>query len=489
MAIAQPETTIVQAPMRIGGKDVTTDTWIDVTNPADIREIVGRVPVGTAEHAIAATEAAQRAFPVWSGMPPAERAARIRAAGQALLADAEARAILLARECGCLMAEAKGGVLNCVRVMDYYAKVGESFHFEEDLPSPNGRVIVVREAMGVSAVIVPWNSPTYLGFLALGPVLMAGNTVVVKPPTEAPLALMDSLKVLEPFFPEGTINWVTGPGSTVGAALMSAPLVRKINFTGSTQVGKDVLRNAAATIKRVSLELGGNDPAIVLDDVDLDFVVPELVQGVFGLSGQICYDVKRIYVQESRYKAFVDQFTQVTDQFVVGNGLNPRSTLGPLVNQKQQKWVNGLIDDARTRGATVSQVGSKLDEAAWPYGWYVLPAVISDVDQSFEVVSCEQFGPIIPIIPFKTVEQAVEMANDSNYGLCSSVWTPDEDRAWGIARKLQAGTSFINVHRRGASGVDMPYGGFKESGLGRGHGVVALEEQLEMHTLSSRRPA
>ena len=489
MTIAQSGSSLVQAPMRIGGQDVVTDAWIDVINPADIREVVGRVPAGRPEHAIAATEAAARAFPIWSAMPPAERAARIRAAGQALLADAEARAVLLARECGCLMSEARGGVLNCTRVMDYYAKVGESFHFEEELPSPNGKVVVVREAMGVSAVIVPWNSPTYLGFLALGPVLMAGNTVVVKPPTDAPLALMDSLRVLEPFFPEGTINWVTGSGSTIGAALLTAPLVRKVNFTGSSEVGKDVIRMSADTIKRVSLELGGNDPAIVLEDVDLDFVVPELIQGVFGLSGQICYDVKRIYGHESRYRDFVDRFTAATDAFVVGNGLDPRSTLGPLVNEKQRDWVSGLIEDAKRRGARVDVVGSKLDEDAWPYGWYQLPAVVSDADQSYEVVKCEQFGPVIPILPFKTEDEAIVLANDNNYGLTSSVWTPDEERAWRLARRIQAGSTFINVHRRGASGVDMPYGGFKESGLGRGHGVVALEEQLEMHTLSTRRPA
>jgi aldehyde dehydrogenase len=246
---------------------------------------------------------------------------------------------------------------------------------------------------------------------------------------------------------------------------------------------------AAPTIKRVSLELGGNDPAIVLEDVDMDYVVPELVQGVFGLNGQICYDVKRIYVQETRYREFVDRFTEATAKFVVGNGLNPAATLGPVINEKQRNWVNGLIEDARARGAKVNVVGSKLDESAWPHGWYILPAVVSDVEQSAEVVSCEQFGPVIPIMPFKTEDQAIALANDSNYGLTSSVWTPDEERAWRLARKIQAGSTFINIHKRGASGMDMPYGGFKESGLGRGHGVVALEEQLEMHTISTRRPA
>ena len=478
----------IDEPMRIGGRDVRTDDWIPVTNPADTAEVVGRVPRGTAEHVAAATAAAAAAFPVWSATPPAERAARLREAGQALLADAEARSVLLARECGALLGEARGGVLGCTRALDYYAKVGETFAYEEELPSPNGRVFVTRDPMGVAAVIVPWNSPTYLGYLALGPILMAGNTVVVKPPTDAPLAFMDSLRVIEPFFPAGTINTVTGPGDTVGAALIADPRVRKINFTGSTEVGKDVLRAAAGTVKRVSLELGGNDPAIVLDDVDLDVVVPELIQGVFALSGQICYDVKRIYVHRSRFDRFVEQFTEAADAFVVGNGLAAESTMGALVNERQTRWIAGLIDDARQRGATVRVVGRKLDDAAWERGHFVLPAIVTDVGHEADVVRCEQFGPVIPIMPFETEDEAVALANDSQFGLAASVWSPDEERAFRLARRIEAGSTFINIHRRGASGVDMPFGGFKESGLGRGHGVVALEEQFELHTISSRRP-
>ncbi len=478
----------VDEPMRIGGREVTAAEWIPVFNPADRREVVGRVPLGTTEHVAAATAAAAAAFPAWSATPPAERAARLREAGQALLVDAEARGVLLARECGALLSEARGGVLGCTRALDYYAKVGESFAYEEELPSPNGRVIVAREPMGVAVVIVPWNSPTYLGYLALGPILMAGNTVVVKPPTDAPLALLDSLRVIEPFFPPGTINVVTGPGETVGAALLSDPLVRKVNFTGSTEVGKAVLRAAADTVKRVSLELGGNDPAIVLEDVDLDFVVPELVQGVFALSGQICYDVKRIYVQRSRFGEFVNRFAEAVDGFRVGNGLAPESTMGALVNERQTRWVDGLLDDARRRGATVRVVGSKLDPDAWSQGHFVLPAIVTDVGHDADVVRCEQFGPVIPIMPFDSEDEAIALANDTQYGLAASVWTPDEERAFRLARRVQSGSTFINVHRRGASGVDMPFGGFKESGLGRGHGVVALEEQFELHTISSRRP-
>jgi aldehyde dehydrogenase len=484
----QSTTPPVDEPMRIGGHAVMTDEWITVVNPADIRETVGRVPKSDLAHVRAATAAAAAAFPVWSAVPPVERAAILRAAGEALRAGAEERSTLLTREGGALFSEARRSVMGAVRNLDYYAKVGEAFEFEEELPSPNGRVVVVREPMGVAALIVPWNSPINLAFLGLGPILMAGNTVVVKPPSDAPLALMDSLRVIEPLFPAGTINVVTGPGETVGLGLASDPLVRKVNFTGSSSAGKEVLAAAAQTVKRVTLELGGNDPAIVLEDVDLDFVVPELIQGVFYVAGQICYDPKRIYVHRSLYSDFVERFTAAAAEKIVGRGLDPRVTMGPVVNARQHRWVSGLIEDARARGATVTTVGSKLDPDVWKHGHYLLPTIVTGADHSFDVVSCEQFGPVIPILPFDDEAEAIALANDSDFGLTSSIWTNDLPRANRVARRIQAGSTFINVHRGGATGVDMPYGGMKESGLGRGHAVVALEEQFELHTISSRRP-
>jgi len=474
--------------MLIGGERASRDERIAVTNPADSAETVGWVPRGTADDVRRATSAAANAFQTWSRVSMAERAGVLRAAARELLIDADARAELLTRESGQILSEAQRGIRGCSRTLEYYADLGDSFDPVETLPSPNGRVFVVREPMGVAAVIVPWNAPTFLAFFSLAPILLAGNTAVIKPPSDAPLALIDMIRVMQPLFPPGTLNVVTGPGAETGTALATDPLVRKINFTGSSETGKEIVRAAAGTVKRVSLELGGNDPAVVLGDADLDHAVPELVRGVFANSGQICYDVKRIYVHEALYGAFVDRFTEAADQLTVGNGLDPRATMGPLINRSQLERVNGLVASAMARGATAVTVGRQLDAAGWKRGNFMLPTIVTDVDQDASVVRCEQFGPVIPILPFTTEDEGVALANDSEFGLAASVWTADEEHGLEVARRVQAGTTFVNIHRPGASGVDMPFGGMKESGLGRSHAAIALEEQLEWHTISSRRP-
>jgi aldehyde dehydrogenase len=373
-------------------------------------------------------------------------------------------------------------------VLRYYADLSETFEVIETLASPNGRVLVARVPMGVSVVIVPWNAPMLLGMLSIAPALLAGNTVVVKPSGEAPLALIDFLRVLDRHLPRGVLNIVTG-GADIGRALVVHPLTRRVMFTGSVAVGRTVAADAMASLKRVTLELGGNDPAVVLGDADLDGdIVPELVKAVYPTAGQVCYAVKRIYVQARLYDEFVARFTAASEELVVGPGLDPRSDLGPLINRRQLAFVEGLVDDARDRGAVVTTVGSKLQPSTWEKGHFHLPTVITNVDHSAKVVACEQFGPAVPIMPFDSVDQAIRLANDSEYGLAASIWTGDEERGFILARKIEAGTTFVNTHRPGSSGVDMPFGGFKESGLGRGHGVVALEEQFELHTLSSRRP-
>jgi aldehyde dehydrogenase len=235
--------------------------------------------------------------------------------------------------------------------------------------------------------------------------------------------------------------------------------------------------------------LGGNDPAVVLKDADLDGdMIPELVKSVYPTSGQVCYAVKRIYVQEPLFHEFVDRFMAASDELVVGDGLNPRTDLGPLINRRQLSFVEGLVADSKERGARVTTLGVKLDASSWERGYFHMPTVITDVDHSYRVVEAEQFGPIVPVMPFSTIEEGVGLANDTNFGLAASIWTGDEERGLSLARDIQAGTTFVNTHRPGSSGVDMPFGGFKESGIGRGHGVVALEEQFELHTLSTRRP-
>jgi aldehyde dehydrogenase len=478
----------VDAAMLIGGREVTGDERIDVVSPADTSRRVGSIPAGTVADVGAAVAAAGRAFRDWSHVPFAERAAILVQAAEALVPGEADRAILLAAESGHTLGEATGGVRACRGTLRYYADVAASFALVEELPTPTGRVIVSRDPMGVAVLIVPWNAPTTLAFLGLAPILLAGNTVVVKPPSEAPLALIEALAVIAPLFPPGTINVVTGRSETIGRALVTDPGVRKINFTGSTAAGKEIARLAADTLKRLSLELGGNDPAVVLADADLDDAVPELVRGTFALAGQMCYDVKRIYVEAPLYPEFVERFTAAADELVVGDGLDTGSTMGALISGTQRQRLDRLVTDARADGAHVEVVGRQLDADTWERGYFRLPAVVTGVDERSEIVHSEQFGPAIPIMSVSSVDEAIERANATDYGLASSVWSRDEERAFELAARLEAGTSFVNVHRLGASGVDMPYGGFKESGIGRSHGVVALEEQFELHTISSRRP-
>lgn len=486
--MAIQEVSATESAMLIGGERFQRDERIDVIDPSNISEVVGSIPAGTVEDVDRAVRAAHDAFPTWAQVPILERAAALRAAATTLAGDGGQRSELLSRENGQLLGEATGGVANSGRILTWYADLAERFSMVDELPSPNGRVFVHKDSMGVAALIAPWNAPTQLAFLGLAPILLAGNTVVVKPPSDSPLTLIDMLAAISHHFPPGTLNIVTGPGGTVGNALVSHPLVRKINFTGSTDAGREVLRAAAHTIKRVSLELGGNDPAVVLRDADLDRAVPELVAGTFAMAGQVCYDVKRIYVHETLFADFVSRFTSQLSATIVGRGLDPRSTMGALINEQQLRRVSGLVEDARASGAEIQTVGEPLDPDGWANGYFHLPTVVTGISQQAELVQTEQFGPVIPILPFRDEDDAIEMANDTRFGLAASVWTEDEARGFELARRIRAGTTFVNIHRRGASGVDMPFGGFNESGLGRGHGVVALEEQFELHTVSSRQP-
>jgi aldehyde dehydrogenase len=313
--------------------------------------------------------------------------------------------------------------------------------------------------------------------------------VVVKPSSEAPLAVMGFLEDIAQHLPPGVLNVITGPSHVIGERLVTHPLVRRVMFTGSTDVGRAVAASAMSTLKRVTMELGGNDPAIVLRDANLaGDVVPEIASGVYATSGQVCYSIKRIYVHRSRYDQFVDAFTAASDELVVGDGLDPRTALGPVINRNSVRELKDLVSEAEREGATITSVGKSLAPTAWDEGCFVLPTIVTGADHSSRVVSGEQFGPVIPLLAFDSEEEAIAMANDSNFGLASSIWTSDEERGFELAREIEAGTTFVNVHRLGASGPDMPFGGVKESGIGRGHGLIALEEQFEVHTMSSRRP-
>ncbi len=478
----------MDAPILINGQiQFDGDHSQPVANPAHHQETVGRRAVGTGGFARAAVEAASQAFGEWSSMTAAERAEIMLAGADAIEAGNAERATLLTREHGKPLAEAAHDVGGAPKILRYYAGLADRFDSPDVTEDNLGRIVRLLRPMGPTAVIAPWNAPVYLSYLMIAPALLAGNTIVMKPPSYTPLAVTDTLLQLDQHLPPGVINVVPGSGPEVGSALVRHPAVRNIRFTGSTETGKQLMRDAADTVKNIGLELGGNDPAIVLEGATIsDLLISEFVRGVFAGTGQICYNIKRIYVHRSHYDEFVDRFTSAVDEMVVGDGLEPAVTMGPLNNEAQYKFVDALVDRTRSAGATVATVGRRHDPTTWDEGWFILPSVVTGLTQGAELVECEQFGPVIPIIAFDDESEAVDLANQSEFGLAASVWDDDVDHGFEVARRIEAGTVFVNVHRVGASDVSMEFGGFKQSGLGRGHGWVAVEENSELQVLAHR---
>ncbi|MGD2100908.1 MAG: aldehyde dehydrogenase family protein [Acidimicrobiia bacterium] len=476
----------MEAAVLINGESLVVPSR-PVVNPARWDDVVGRAAVGTSALAGSAVDAAGNAFPGWARLQAAERSELMLAAADAIEAGNEERAAVLTREHGKPLPEARHDVAGAPRILRYYACLATRFDSPEITEDELGHVERRHRPMGPMAVIVPWNAPVYLAFLMIAPALLAGNTLVVKPPSYTPLALSDTLRLLSSLLPDGVLNVVPGPGDVVGRALARHPAIRGIRFTGSTETGKQLMRDAADNVKNVGLELGGNDPALVLEGASLsDRLVSELVRGVYAGTGQICYNVKRLYVHRSHYTEFADLFIDAVSDLVVGDGLDPDVTMGPLNNEPQYEFVNDLVERTRSTGARVATVGIPQDGVNWDEGWFVLPSVATGVSPGDELVECEQFGPVVPIVVFDDEEEAVRMANQTEFGLAASVWDEDVDHALDVAGRIEAGTVFVNVHRVGASDVAMEFGGFKQSGLGRGHGWVAVEESSELQVIAHR---
>lgn len=426
------------------------------------------------------------AYPVWASIAAEERAAMMLAAADALDASVEERARLLCQEHGKPLSEALMDAGGASKILRYYAGLAEQFATPVVTEDHRGRIIRRRIPYGPTAVIAPWNAPIYLSMLMIAPTLVAGNTVVAKPSEMVPLACFDTLETLAKHLPEGVLNVVFGD-ATIGAALAAHPAIARISFTGSIPTGRALLEIAAQSIKPVSLELGGNDPALILEGARItDELIDELVKGVYSGSGQICYNVKRLYVHTSHYADFVDRFCSAVDELVVGDGLAPETTLGPVATVPQHDAVTSLLRRAEEGGAEVHRLGRPLDASAWDDGLFILPSVVTRAQADAEIVACEQFGPTVPIVPFEEESEAIRLANASDFGLAASVWDEDVDHAFEVAEQVDAGSVFVNIHRVGASDVSMEFGGRRQSGLGRGHGYVAVEEASEIKVIAQR---
>ncbi|MFJ7307889.1 aldehyde dehydrogenase family protein [Peribacillus frigoritolerans] len=456
----------------VSGKYLVNGEWIelpekvDVVNPANTSEVVGQVAKCSEEIVNGAIEAAENAFETWSRSDIGERANRMNTAAEELSKVIEENVTVFVRENGKTLVEAKKDLLRCVEVMKGCAAELLDWWKPEVLPG-NQKVQIRRRARGVTAIITPWNSPMILTFKRVIPAVLAGNAVVVKPATNCPLTIMTCLKVVAEHFPPGVINIVSGSGKAIGDTLCSDSRVRTLAFVGSTDTGKDIMQKSAGNLQKVYMELGGNDPAIILEDANMDeAAIKRLRMGILRAAGQVCSAVKRVYVQESRYDEVVEKLTKEFSRMVIGDGIQPDVTMGPLNNKAQYDFVNGLLERTAKSGGNIITTGIELNPETWDKGYYMLPSIITGVDQQSELVRAEQFGPIIPILPFNDIDEAVKLANDSEFALRASVWTENEDIAVEMADRLEAGAVFHNNHTV-FSDLALDFPGLKESGVSR----------------------
>ena len=485
----------VETGLYIGGevRPSTTGTTYELRNPARPGEIVGHAALAAGEDVDAAVVAAHEAFPAWAALSYSERAEKLRTVAAAISADEEdvaRRSVLFTREHGKIRRET---MLELSRLGDRFLQVAsfaELLAQDETLgPAPVGPpfdTIITRQPRGVAALIVPWNWPLSILGAKLPQALLAGNTVVVKPAQNSAIVPSMTLKIIADLLPKGVVNVLTGEAHAFGDTLVGHPLVRTINFTGSVPVGQHIMRVASENLASVTLELGGNDAAIVLEDVELG---PEAFQkmylGAFASSGQICMAMKRLYVHASRYNEVVDGFRAACDRAIVGDGLLPETTMGPVNNASQLRVVTDMITEARAKGADVVECGVVPDEELYNGGGYFQrPTLVLDADHELSVVENEQFGPVLPIMKFATEDDAVVLANDSELGLCSSVWTADADRAVRVARRLEAGYTYLNNHGPLSQDGRAPFGGFKMSGIGRNLGFEGILGFTESHSIT-----
>lgn len=449
--------------MTIGGDAVPSTATFDVINPARGAAFAA-APDCSPEQLDAAFASASKAFGDWR-TDEGERRAALLSAAEALEAAAGEIAPILTAEQGKPIGEATIEVYGAAVWMKYYAGLELPREVIQDDDAAVAEV--VRRPLGVVAAITPWNFPLVLAAWKIAPALLAGNTLVLKPSPYTPLATLKAGEVLRGVLPDGVLNVVTG-GDQLGAQMTAHPVPRKISFTGSVETGKKVAASAAPDLKRVTLELGGNDPAIVLDDVDPAAVATQLFKGAFANNGQVCSAIKRVYVPERLYDDVVEALADQARSAKVGDGAEEGTELGPINNRPQFDRVQMLVADAVASGASAVTGGKARDGD----GYFFEPTILAGLSDGTRIVDEEQFGPALPVISYRDVDDVVERANATHFGLSGSVWGTDAERAAQVAGRLECGTSWVNAHL--ALAPHQPFGGAKWSGLGVENGPWGL---------------
>lgn len=452
-------------PMTINGQPAYAEASIEVRNPAT-GEVFGQAPDASPADLENAVAAAARAFPAWRDTPLGERKSRLVRAAEAIEAHADELASLFVEEQGRPLPGAKAEILGAAMWMKATTTLDIPVDVTED--SDTRRIEVHHVPLGVVCGIVPWNFPVLLASWKIGPALMAGNTLVLKPSPFTPLCTLRIGELIRDIFPAGVINVISG-GDALGPMMTAHPGFAKISFTGSTATGRRVMESAAKDLKRITLELGGNDAAIVLPDVDVDAVAAQLFEGAFHNTAQVCVATKRLYIHADIYDRLRDRLHQLAKELPVGDGAEQGNRYGPIQNEAQYRRVVALLDDARANGLTLLEGGPVPDR-----GYFVPLTLVDNPPEDSRVVVEEAFGPVLPLLKFDDIDDVIARANDTEYGLAGAVWSGDVEAATAIAHRLDTGTVWINQNLQ--STPFTPLAGAKQSGFGQENGVPGLLE-------------
>ena len=458
--------------------DADSKATIAVHNPADGQQI-GTVPNMGAAETRRAIEAAHAAWPAWRAKTAKERAACLRKWFELMMANQEDLAVLMTVEQGKPLAESRGEIAYGASFIEWFGEEAKRVYGDTiPAPWPDRRIVVIKQPIGVCAAVTPWNFPNAMITRKAGPALAAGCTMVIKPASATPYSALALCELAERAgIPKGVLSVVTGASGPIGKELTTNPLVRKFTFTGSTEIGKQLMAQCASTVKKVSLELGGNAPFIVFDDADLDSAVEGAMASKYRNTGQTCVCANRIFAQDGVYEAFARKFADKVSQMKVGNGLEEGVVQGPLIDMKAVEKVEEHIDDALSKGARVMTGGKRHEKG----GQYFQPTVLADVTPAMKVTHEETFGPVAPLYRFKTEEELIRLANDTEYGLAAYFYSRDIGRIWRVAEGLESGIVGINV---GIISTEVaPFGGVKQSGIGREGSKYGMDEFLEVKYL------
>lgn len=480
-------TNVLELKSYINGEWVESDNTINIINPAN-QEVIATAPRMTKEQTEMAIKAARLAFDEgeWKNTTAKERSAILHAIASKIEERIEEFATLETMDNGKLYAEAEADIQDTVACFRYYAGIilhpdGETY----PVPDNNVQAMVVKEPIGVAGLIVPWNFPLLMSAWKIAPALAAGNTIVYKPAEVTPVTAFKLFEILEEVgLPKGVANMVLGQGAIIGQTISESHDVDMVSFTGSTEIGRGIMRAAAGNLKKISLELGGKSPNIIFADADLDVAVDYGLFGIFLGAGQVCSSGSRILVQDTIYDEYVKRYVERAEKIKVGPGLEEGINMGAIVSEAQMNSILSYIEKGKEEGATLKTGGYRLLDEGRDKGFFIAPTVFTDVTQDMTIVREEIFGPVVTIQKFSTEEEAVKLANDTDFGLAGGVFSNDGGKALRVIKQVRAGITWVNDYH--PTYVEAPWGGYKQSGIGRSLGKYSLEEFQEVKQINIR---